>query len=1143
MKNWVKKRILLLTALAMAGALIVAPASADDSAAGKTPITITVEDEAREYHQDNPAWSYSITEGALIGDDSIEDLVDGPPTCTANSKSKVGEYPITLAKKESAASYDVTIENGTLTVEPAGLTSFSPDEQYADAYYLSIFANDQYNRNMAGLIRLVTGKKGSYKASCGSGDTVELKAGWSADADCASFDPRGSEKTEWGYVWYSCSADLTVKNRSDAKNFKVGLERPKAYIRVIPVNAVQTLTPCSAILTVAAVEALTNESGMKTAMGLPKTAAITYVPDEASDQYKGEVRDEYAIIGWKMDNGQELTFKALQALAAGAAGGQDVVVTLTPVYAADGDQAVPAWAALEEPPRFTLVITEKVPVTAVVKAPDSITYGETLGNPVVEPEINHDIGTVTYKYVGVDGTKYDSMDKPAAAGSYRVLASLTSAAYSGSWTSETFTIRPKAVTVSGITGTAKEYDGTTNANPALNTSKAVIDGVIGGDDLHVTASGYFIDKHAGYGKTVVIFNIALAGEAAGNYTLSSSGNQTRTTANITPRPLEIDDSGITVSKRYDGTKAPGTLEGGLKLKGVINGEVDLSGARLNVGPYADSSPGEDKTVTLFGLELAGSSSAVKNYSLASAHSFTKAEITAKPRPVLDTDFTVTIPKAAYDGQPHAAIVAAKDGVTGLGAASVAYAKQKADGTYDTPDAGEPVNAGVYKVIVSFEEGAGFAAMENRNAVDAGTLTIKRAAAASTAVITVPVTAAERKVRLGALDFPAGMTQGAKIKEAPNASGDVLKKVEGKVGESAFTLITKTVKGDRSQDFTLFFESDNYIKLTVTFTVIAAAADIEITPPTAAVKKDTAEYGTPLEDIISLEGGSAALNGMRVPGTFTLPSKPFDAGKYTDIEVLFNSNDGNYQDYPVRIPAVFTIKKAVVNSIGSDGLLTQYITIYANDPANISAEGLKNLVTKRTGTYTACYGSGTVELKPNWNAVSTARPYQFDPKGKAENVWYPYSAALTTVKDSDEGNFKIDIDSPRAYLRVIPVNAVQTLTPDSAALTAAAVKVLTEENMIAALGLPEKAGVAYQPIEKLELPEFEEKSEEYAIIGWRMNGRPLTLKALQAKAAAVSGRNMEVTLTPIYANDTIPAWATIMDTPKFKLTLTGKIPVT
>ena len=1137
MKNGVEKRIAFLIVLVMACSLAVPPASADGSATGGTPITITVEDEVRQYHQENPAaWSYSVTEGALAEGDSIEDLVSGPPFCDVNRKSAVGEYPIILVPKKGDDSYDLTIENGTLTIEPAILTSFGPDEPYGAGYYLSVYASDPYNESAASLIRLLTERKGRYQAAFGENGAVDLRADWSADESSPAFAPKGSEKTEWGYEWYSYTAGLTPENRSDAKNFKIEMEQPKAYVRVIPVKAVQTLASHAATLTASDVEALTSERGMIDALNLPETAAVAYLPDEISEPYTGEGTGVYAISGWKLDDGQKFTLRALRTMAAGVADGEELTVTLTPVYAAAGDNAVPAWATLAEAPGFTLTITRKTPADAVVTAPDSITYGEPLGDPSVKPEIEEEYGAVAYRYVGVNGTEYDSADKPAAAGSYRVVARLTSATHSGSWTSETFTIRPKAVTVSGITGTAREYDGTTNANPALDTSKAVVDGMVEGDDLQVTASGYFTDKNAGSNKTVVVFNIALAGEAAGNYVLSSSGNQTRTKANITPRALEVDDSGITVSKQYDGTKSPGTLEGKLKLKGVIGGEVALSGDKLSVGPYANSKPGENKAVTLYGLELTGPGFAVKNYALASAYTFTKAEITTKPRPVLNTDFTVTIPAAVYDGQPHAATVTAGEGVTGLGDATVTYARQRADGAYDTPAAGEPVNAGVYKVTVSFEEGAGFAAMKDRNAVCAGTLTIKKASDAHAVTITVPSTGVQREIRLSALDFPAGMAQGMKIKEAPAAAGDLLKEVTGKVGETAFTLKTKAVKGDQSQDFNLILKSDNYVKLTVAVTVMASGADIEITPPTATVIKSVSEYGVPPEEIISLEGGSASLNGVRVPGAFTLPDGFYDVGKYTEIQVLFNSNDGNYRNLPVKVHAAFTVKKAVVTSLGPDEAAARYITIYANDPSNISAEGLKNMVAAQTGTYTGRYGGGTVELKPAWKAASAAKLYRFNPKGKTENVWYPYTAALTTAEDSNAKNFKIDIDSPTAYVRVIPVNATRTLTPSSASLTAAAVKSLTDETMTTALGLPEKAAVTYTPIEELPSSEFEETSGECAIIGWKMNGKPLTLKALRAKAAKVSGRSVEVTLTPVYASGALPPWATAVNTPVFKLTL-------
>ena len=1144
MKNAAKQLTSLLMAMGMVCSLIAVPASAaDGSAPARTPITITVEDEVRRYKQDNPsAWSYSITEGALLGNDSIRDLVSGSPACSAGAESRVGEYPITLTPRRGASGYDVTIVNGTLTVEPAVVTSFSPDEPYAAGYYITIYASDYHNKSAESLTSLVAERKGTYKASYGQ-STVYLNAHWSADGDNAAFAPKGSEKTEWGYVWYSYTAGLTAKNSSDAKNYEISLDSPRAYLRVIPVNAVQTLTPESAVLTADAAGALTDEAGMKRALGLPQTAAVTYIPDEAPEQYNGTANGEYAISGWRLEDGRALTLEALQAMAAGVAAGQELEVALTPVYAAAGDKAVPGWATLEEAPRFTLIITGKTPAAAAVKAPGSITYGGTLRDPAVEPET--DSGTVTYRYVGVDGTKYDSTDKPTAAGSYRVTATLTSATHTGRWTSETFTIHPKTVTVAGITGTSREYDGSTSANAALDTGSAVITGMVRGDDLHVSAGGYFTDKNAGKDKTVVLINLALTGEDAGNYVLAAHGSQARTTASITPKPLEIDDSGIVVTKVYDGTKSAGTLEGRLALRGVIDNEVELSGGRVYVGSYADPDAGGNKTVTLSGIRLAGLGPAVSNYSLASTHTFTEAEITAKPRPALNTDFTVTIPRATYDAQPHAATVAAKNGVTGLGTASVTYARQRDDGTYDAPATGAPVDAGTYKVLVSFEEGANFAARKGRNVVEAGLLTIKKANAAAAMTIVVPVTATERTVRLSALDLPAHMARGVKLREVPSASGEVLAGVTGETGGTFFTLRTRTVGEDKTQDFELILRSDNYVKLTVTVTVTATAASLEITPPAVTVKKAVSEYGTPWEDIIAMEGGLATLNGVRIPGTFTLPDRPYDAGKYTDIEILFNSSDGNYQNLPIKVNAAFTIKKATVTSLSADEMPAYYITIYANDSANTSAEGLRNLVAERTGTYTACYGSGTVVLKPSWKAVSTARPYQFSPKGKQGNIWYSYTASLSMEQDSDGKNFTISrsISKPKAHVRVIPVNAVQSLGKDSETLPAAAIMALgNEAEMRAALGLPEAAGVTYRPAEEFQWPEFEEAAGEYAISGWRMDGKPLTLKALQAKAAGAARRDVTVTLTPVYANNAVPAWATLMKAPVFTLTITSKSPV-
>lgn len=1149
MRNGVKSLISLLTALGVSYSLIVPSAFAKDSPPGKTSITITVENEVRQYRQDNPAaWSYSITEGRLAEGDSIDDLVNGPPTCDADSKSDVGEYPIILAKKQEVSNYDVTVVNGTLTVDPATVTSFSPpDDMFAppNGYWKTIYASSAYNSE-EGLIHLLSTEKGSYRVGYGDSDTVDLNAGWRADEDNAAFDPKGRQKAEWGDVWYSYTADLTAKNEADAKRFEVSVDSPKAYVRVIPVNAAQTLTPSSATLTTADIESLKDKEAMNGTLGLPQTAAVTYIPGEAPGWYEGETKGEYTISCWKLDNGQALTLETLRSIAAGVAEGQEAEVVLSPVYASAGKNAVPDWATLEEAPRFTLLITGKLLANAVVRAPDSITYGETLGDCAIE--LDSGIGTVTYKYIGVDGTKYDSAEKPSNAGSYRVTAALTSDTHSGRWTSETFTIAPKTVTVTGITGKAREYDGGTNANAVLNAARAVIKGRVDGDDLHATASGYFVDKNVGTNKDVVIVGITLTGGDADNYVLAEKGSQTRTTASITPKLLEIDDSQITVTKKYDGTVYAGALEGRLKLKGVVNGEVRLDSAKVRVGPFADPNPGGNKTVALYGLALDGFSHATRNYSLTGIHMFTKAEITTKSHPVLNADFTVAIPKVTYDGQRHAAAITTEDGVTGLGAATITYAKQKPDGTYDAPTVEEPVNAGNYQVIVSFEEGADFSAMEGRNAINAGILTIKKANADAAMTIIVPVAATNRTIQLKALDLPADMIRGAKIREIPSVSGDVLREAAGGVGDTAFTLKTRAVKDDKSQNFDLVLRSDNYAKLTVTITVVATTADIEITPPAVTVKNAAPEYGTPLEDIIALEGGSATLNGVRIPGTFTLPDKLYDVGAYTDtdIEVLFHSNDGNYQNVPIKVNATFTVQKASLTSFSADELLVRYITIYADDPSNISAEGLKNLIATSTENYTARYKYGSVELKPTWSAVSTGKPYHFDPKGKTANVWYSYVASLSMSKDTDAEHFIIspDIGVPEVYIRVIPINAVQTLTLNSAVLTLDAVKALENEaDMIEALGLPQMVTVTYAPAQYSkeiidQAGEYTSTVGEYSISGWKIGGKPLTLKALKNRAAGASRRDVEVTLTPVCSG--APTWATEINTPEFKLKIITKV---
>ena len=108
--------------------------------------------------------------------------------------------------------------------------------------------------------------------------------------------------------------------------------------------------------------------------------------------------------------------------------------------------------------------------------------------------------------------------------------------YSGDVT-KTFNIGPATITVSGITAEDKIYDGKTTAT--LNFSNVVLDGMVAGDNLSVTATGQFVTPDAGTDKPVTISELTLNGTNKDNYTLASSGNQSSTKGNITQKKLTI----------------------------------------------------------------------------------------------------------------------------------------------------------------------------------------------------------------------------------------------------------------------------------------------------------------------------------------------------------------------------------------------------------------------------------------------------------------------------------------------------------------------------------------------------------------------------------------------------------------------------
>lgn len=170
-------------------------------------------------------------------------------------------------------------------------------------------------------------------------------------------------------------------------------------------------------------------------------------------------------------------------------------------------------------------------------------------------------------------------------------------------------ITPKSLTVTGVTGVDRVYDGTLAA--VLNTGAGALVGLEAGDNVTLVstgATGAFADKRVGAAKPVTSSGFALGGTDAGNYTLT----QPTTTAAITAKALTI--AGLVATPRsYDATTVVALNFTNAALVGVVATDtVGLvsTGASASI---ATSMADPAKPVTITGLTLSGADAS--NYTL------------------------------------------------------------------------------------------------------------------------------------------------------------------------------------------------------------------------------------------------------------------------------------------------------------------------------------------------------------------------------------------------------------------------------------------------------------------------------------------------------------------------------------------------
>ncbi len=200
-------------------------------------------------------------------------------------------------------------------------------------------------------------------------------------------------------------------------------------------------------------------------------------------------------------------------------------------------------------------------------------------------------------------------------------------------------VDPKAVTPNA-TGVAKTYDGTTSMNNVV----VGLTGKLGNDDLSISGSGAFSQRHVGTGLAYTISDVVLAGADAANYYLMGGSNSFSGNDGVISRaPLVI--STANVVKTYDRTT------NALGQAVPVQGTQLFSGDSFSGGTFAftNANAGSgNKTVTVSGVAV-NDGNGGGNYSISFANN-TSSTIQAR---ALQANFAAS--SKVYDGTDMAQV--------------------------------------------------------------------------------------------------------------------------------------------------------------------------------------------------------------------------------------------------------------------------------------------------------------------------------------------------------------------------------------------------------------------------------------------------------------------------------------------------------
>ena len=468
-------------------------------------------------------------------------------------------------------------------------------------------------------------------------------------------------------------------------------------------------------------------------------------------------------------------------------------------------------------------------------------------------------------------------EAPIHAGTYEVRVSVSeNGDFTAASDTKAYTIRQREVVISGITAKGKVYDGTADAE--LDYSKAVFAGAVKGDSLTVSAEGTFADSNAAKGKTVTITKPVLGGGSAGDYILADDGQQTSTTADISPKEITVKitpNGGI-----YEGTITPATAV----LDGLV-GEDDPEIILTYAGKANDGTAADGKVPSKAGTYTVTASVKDGNYSLKEDGS--SAEFTIKRA---DPQLSVSAVKDKKYGEEAFKLEVSNKGD---GVKSYVSSDDKVV-TVDNNGVVTIIGTGTATLTVSLAESANYTADQKEVTVAVGK--IEHSLVVDKISYRVTYGDPAFKITAKAGDKESGIQFASDNKEVATVSKDGTVNI-GNAGTAKITV---------SMD-----ESQNYLAVSREVTVTVAPKEISakitpnggtyegtITPATAVldglVGKDNPE--------ITLTYTGKANDGTEVNGT----EVPSLAGTYI---VTATIKDKNFSLKPEGSSAEFVVAKA------------------------------------------------------------------------------------------------------------------------------------------------------------------------------------------------------------------------------------------